>query len=375
MEVMEVPEFLQKSDEDDIQEEILTLIPDEYDKSEGSHYYNFTRPTAHVASMLVGYYIPEAIRLIWPQFSTGEYLDLHAKTRNIFRKAAQYATGKITFTGEEGIIIPAGYIVSTESKNDIISKDYMTLKECVIDDSGSVEVDAIAVTAGKSGNTAANTIIINTSSFEGISSITNTEAFIGGVDEEDDDSLYERVKDYDQTQGDSFIGNPSDYKRWAEEVPGTGTAKVIRPTDTSGIVTIILTDGNGDPATETLCKEVYDHIMSPDDDNLRIAPCGAFLVVIPPTTTTITIRASVELTAGSIDSITTAFAAKVKEYFNEALEHKEILYHRICNILGDIPGVYDISDLYLNDGKENIPLGDGVYPQIDSSNITLTLIE
>lgn len=372
---MEVPEFLQNSDIDDIHAAILALIPDKYDKSEGQHYYNMTRGSAYIASLLIGYYLPEAIKLIWPQFSNDEYLELHAELRNLFRKEAIHATGEVTFTGVAGTIIPAGYIVSTESKNDIESKDYETIEQCVIGENGSVTVKAKASVAGENGKTAANTIVINTSSFDDITSVTNQSAFIGGVDEEDDETFYARIFDYDKTQGDSNVGNPADYKRWAEEVSGTGAAKVIRPKDTSGIVTIILTDGNGDPATETLCKAVYDHIMAPNDDNVRLAPCGAFLKVIPPTTTTITVRASVKITDGSIERITTTFVTKIKEYFNEALENKEILYNKICNILGDIPGVYDFSELYLNDKKVNIPLDDGVYPQISNENITLTLLE
>ena len=375
MENMEVPEFLQKSDIDDIHEEMLELIPDEYDKSEAQHYYNMTRPSAHIASLLIGYYIPEALKLIWPKFSNGEYLDLHAELRNMPRKKAIHATGEIKFTGKAGTKIPVGYIVSTESKNNIPSKDYVTIEEGVIDENGSVTVKAQASVAGKNGLTAANTIIINTSSFDDVTGITNPTAFIGGVDEESDEELYARMSDFDKTQGDSNVGNPSDFKRWAEEVPGTGTAKVIRPTDNSGIVTIILTDGNGEPATESLCEAVYDHIMSPNNDNDRIAPCGAKLIVIPPTTAIINIRAAVALTDGSIESITTEFIKKVKVYFGEAIERKEILYHKICNILGDVAGVYDFKDLYLNDNKENIPLPDGVYPQIDSSNVTFTLIE
>lgn len=371
---MEIPEFLQNYEEEDIQEEMLALIPDTYDKSEGQHYYNFTRPTAHIVSQLRGYDIPEAIKLIWPRFSTGEYLDLHAELRNMPRKEAQYATGKIQFTGVAGTIIPAGYIVSTEAKNNISSKDYVTTEECVIGEDGLITVAARASTAGADGNTAANTVIVNTSSFDDITGITNPAAFIGGVNEEDDETLYLRIRDYDQTQGDSHIGNPADYKRWAESLPGTGAARVMRATDNSGLVTIILTDGNGDPATESLCKSVYDYIMSPDDEYARLAPIGASLVVIPPTTTTITIRANVELTAGTIQSVTAAFTTKLKEYFKDAIENREILYHRVCNVLGDIEGVYDFSNLTINDGTDNIPLADGEYPNIDTSNITLTLL-
>ena len=372
---MEIPEFLQNYDEDDIHKEMLDLIPDSYDKSEGQHFYNFTRPPAHIVAQLRGFDLPEAIKLIWPKFSTGEYLDLHAELRNMQRKIAQNAIGFITISGVAGTAIPAGYTVSTEARNDIASKDYVTTEACTIGADGTVIVAAMASVAGKDGNTAANTIVVNTSSFDDVTGITNENAFTGGIDEEDDEALYARIRDYDQTQGDSNIGNPSDYKRWAESIPGTGTAKVIRATDTSGLVTIILTDGNGEPATENLCEEVYNYIMSPNDENSRLAPCCATLKVIPPTTVTISIKATVKLTAGTIKSITDVFVVNLKEYFSEALGNREILYHRVLNVLGDIPGVYDIISLSVNDGTNNIPLEEGVYPKIDSSNIQLILAE
>jgi len=375
MEDMQIPAFLQNNDEDDIQEEMLALIPDIYDKSEGNHFYNFTMPTAMIAAQLRGQNIPEAIKLIWPKFSNSEFLDLHAESKYLKRKEAQAASGKITITGTAGIVIPAGYIVSTEGKNDIPSKDYETIVPCTISEEGTVTVEAVAVTPGADSNTAADTIIVNTSAYDDVESVTNEFPFIGGIDEEDDDSLYARIREYDQNIGNQNTGNPSDYKRWAESVEGTGTANVARAKDSSAVVTIVLTDGNGDPASEELCEKVYNYIMSPEDDLKRLAPCGAYLTVIPPVTQTLTIAGTLELTSGTIESITTVFVKNLKEYFQEAIENKKVLYHRICNVLGDIEGVYDFSGLTVNGGTANIVLDDGVFPYITADNVTFTLVE
>lgn len=372
---MAIPEFLNNYDEDDIHEEMMELIPDEYDKSEGQHLYNMTRPAAYIISQLRGFDLPEAIKLIWPKTSNGEYLEMHAEPKNIVRKAAQPAKGIITFTGAAGTIIPVGYTVSTESKNDIPSQDYTTDAECVIGENGTVDVAATAVVAGVEGNTAANTIVVNTSSYDDIVSVTNNAPFIGGIVEEDDDSLYARLHEYNITQADSNVGNPSDYKRWAESVEGTGTAKVNRAKDGTGLVTIILTDGNGNPASEELCQKVYDYIMSPEDENARIAPCGARLQITSPETKVITITGTVELTAGDIESITKSFVEALKEYSATAIANGEILYHKVCNILGDIEGVYDFYGITLNGGTANVSLEDGSFPSFDASNITLTLAE
>ena len=375
MDNMQLPTFLQNHDEDAVHEEIFELIPNEYDKSEGQHFWNFTRPTARIVSQMRGFDLPEAIKLIWPRFSHDEYLDYHAERDYIYRKEAQHSEGEITFTGTAGTVIPAGYTVSTEAKNDIASKDYETTVECTIGEDGTVTVPARAVVAGKDGNTASNTIVVNTSSYDDVTSVTNSTAFTGGVDEEDDESLYARLNEYNKMQGDRGTGNPSDYKRWAESVPGTGSATVIRPTDNSGLVTIVLTDGNDEPASTELCEAVYNYIMSPDNDYDRLAPCGAFLKVIPPDTLIISVSGTLELTSGNIETVTSTFIEKIKEYFQEALIRGEVLYHKICNILGDIEGVYDFSGLTVNGGTSNIQLSNGVFPFINSENVTFTLKE
>lgn len=369
---LEIPEFLKKNDVDDIHDEIFELIPDEYDKSEGQHLWNATRPTAQIVSEIRGFDLPNAIGLIWPRFAYGEYLDLHAELRSMKRKEAQYAVGTLTFTGTAGTVIPTGYTCATESKNDIPSRDYITVEECVIGEEGSVTVNAQALMPGADGNTAANMVVINSSGFDDVTGITNDIPFTMGTDEEDDESLLARIQDYDRQQGDSNTGNPSDYKRWAESVPGTGTATVIRSTDISGLVTIILTDGNGEPASTGLCQKVYNFIMSPDDEMLRLAPCGASLKVTPPETMQITISGRVELKYGTVESVTAEFAKRLVAYFKEAINDKEILYQRVCGILGSIEGVYDYSGIYVNGGMANIPLTSGTFPKISIQQITLT---
>lgn len=373
---LDIPDFLQNYDEDEIHQEMLAIIPDNLDKSEGQHIWNFTRPTAMIVSQLRGYDLPNAISLIWPKFCTGQYLDYHAALRNLTRKPAQYATGTITFTGTEGLEIPAGYMCSTESINDIPSYDYVTTEDATIGSSGTVTVPAQASTAGSAQNAGANTVTINSTGYEDITAVTNPVPFTGGIDEESDESLLERIQEFDQQQGDSGVGNPADYKRWAESVPGTGSANVIRSTTTSGLVTIILTDGNGDPASQELCTAVYDYIMSPNNEMARLAPVGATLSVIPPETTTITITANVDLTSGTVQTVAATFAQNLNSYFqNQAVSNGEVLYQKVANILGDIEGVYDFNTLTVNGGTSNITLASGTYPTTTASDITLTLIE
>lgn len=70
--------------------------------------------------------LPEVIKLIFPEWSYGTFLDEHAKGRGITRRAATAAIGKITITGTAGAVIPAGSLFSTASVNGEPSVDFKT---------------------------------------------------------------------------------------------------------------------------------------------------------------------------------------------------------------------------------------------------------
>ena len=372
----EIPDFLGVSDEDDIHDSMLDTLPDEFDKSEGQILYDITRPMATVTSRLKGFEIPEALKLIWPRFSNGIYLDYHADTRHMVRKKATHATGTLTITGSEGTIIPIGSIFSTETKNNVASVDYETTEDVVIGEDGVIVVNAQAVFAGSEGNAGVNQITIKSNEIDNITSVTNDLAFTGGYDEEDDEALKERIDDYDKNKSESNIGNKADYKRWAKEIVGVGDATVITPTDDSGIITIVITDQNGSPGSTDLCNEVYTHIMGEDaDDENRLAPPNALLEVIPPNTVTVSITATIELeedTSETIDSITAAFVKALTEYFPQAITDSEIRCSKVESILSNVSGVYDFKDVYINSSQSNIALASGVLPVTDISQIVFT---
>lgn len=377
-----IPNFLNNYTADDIYEEMQAILPPDIDSSEGSHVWNLTRPTALVIAELCEFVLPQVIQLIFPEWSYGEYLDAHAKSRGMTRKAATAATGEVTITGAENIIIPAGTTVSTASmNNEDPAVAYQTTEEATIPISGTVTVPIVCAQTGTVGNTNPNTIILLGSTVVGIASVTNEEAVSGGTDEESDESLIERIEEYDQTQGDSYIGNISDYKRWAMSVSGVGNAAIIPAQDSSGLVTIVLTDANGNPASSQLCTEVYDYIMSPDDPTQRVAPINAYLSVIAPETIAIGAKATVELTEeATMDAVQQAFIENMIQYLPEALADGEIKITKVAAILSGTTGVNDFANLQIGIdtdgtityGTTNIQIESTQLPTITSDDVTLT---
>lgn len=377
-----IPNFLNNYTADDVYEEMQAILPPDIDSSEGSHVWNLTRPTALVIAELCEFVLPQVIQLIFPEWSYGEYLDAHAKSRGMTRKAATAATGEVTITGAENIIIPAGTTVSTASlNNEDPAVAYQTTEEATIPISGTVTVPIVCAQTGTVGNTNPNTIILLGSTVVGITSVTNEEAVSGGTDEESDESLIERIEEYDQTQGDSYIGNISDYKRWAMSVSGVGNAAIIPANDSSGLVTIVLTDATGNPASSQLCTEVYDYIMSPDDPTQRVAPINAYLSVIAPETIAIGAKATVELTEeATMDAVQQSFIENMIQYLPEALADGEIKITKVAAILSGTTGVNDFANLQIGIdtdgtityGTTNIQIESTQLPTISSDDVTLT---
>lgn len=377
----QMPVFLQHHSPEEIHARMKEILPADIDMSQGGHAYNLTMPTALIVAEICEFILPEVVKLIFPEYSYGSFTDGHARVNGMSRRTARPASGEITITGTPNVVIPAGSMFSTAAINDQPSVDYRTLEVVTIPESGTVYADVECTRTGVIGNTPENTIVLVSSRLKGITAVTNEKPLTGGTEEEDDASLIARIVEYNKSQGESYVGSPSDYKRWALSVPGVGSATVISAKDTSGTVTIIITDANGDPATEQLCTAVYNYIMSPDDDDARLAPTNAILKVEPPTTMQISIKATVELTEETtLESVKTACMAQLALYLPVALGEGEIKYSRIWGALSATEGVNDHSDLQIGlkvgetvtYGTSNIAITSNQLPTIDADDLILT---
>lgn len=388
-----IPDFIKNKNVNTIHKQMRDNLPKDIDVSEGSDVWNLTYPTAYEHSSFAQFCLLNAIKLIWPEFSYGEYSDYHGNSRGMTRRKSQNAQGYLKIIGNEGVDIPLGSIFSTEQIGNSAATSFKTTTDVLIGVDGTVIVPVVAVLPGKTGNVPADTITVNVDKIIGISSVTNPSPINGGYDEESDESFNERMKEYDQTQDNSFIGNDNDYRRWGMEVVGVGEVVVLDPEDNpnvendSGIVTLIIIDANGEPASETLCASVYNHIMKPTPLSVtgkrtegektsieRLAPPGVILDVIPPTTDILTITALVELDGTQdIESITTAYVANLQAYSLEAINVGEIRYSKVHSCLSSTKGVADFKDLLLNGDKNNIQLDAQRIPVIKAENIKLTV--
>lgn len=99
---------------------------------------------------------------------------------------AQKAVGYLTFYGEDGVLVPEGYLAET-----VVGNQYVTLKDGVIQN-GSITLPASATVPGPDSNTAEDTITIITNPKLGVRTVTNTAPFEGGRNTETDAEFRQR---------------------------------------------------------------------------------------------------------------------------------------------------------------------------------------
>lgn len=375
-----LPGFLQNSSEDEIHGKMLDNLPEDIDKSEGGFPWDFTRPTAIEISELKEYVFVELLKSLFPSTCEESYLlDLHGQTRGLARRESVNAAGHVTVTAATGTVVPVGYMFSTEADEDGNTVSFLSTEEITVDSSGTASVPVEAEEGGTEGNVLPNTVVLQIGDeagnmIEEITSVTNPEGISGGIDEEDDDEYRERIVDYDRSQDVSYIGNVQDYKRWAMSVSGVGAVTVIPSDDGSGLVTLVLTDKQGQPAEEDLCKEVYTYIMHPDNPEERLAPVGAQVQVIAPATMGINIAATVYLNDTTVAIVQGMLEEKLNAYFLSCITEGVIRISRMGAILSQIQGVSDYEGLTVSvpgrEVKRNIILDEKKIPVIQK--ITLT---
>lgn len=368
------PDFISGQSAEEIQQRMMNELPEDIDRMPGGFAYDMTMPTALEKSEAINYHLVRAIMIAFPEWSWDDWLDLHAKQRGLTRRPAGYASGYVTITGRPGIKMAAGFVVCTPATDDSASILYALDEETTIPETGTVTTSVTALTAGTTGNVQAGSVTIMASPIEGIESINNDADITGGTERESDESLRERLEAVYASEGASYIGNDTDYIRWAEEVVGVGECIVMAAWNGPGTVKLALTDSNGDPANEAICEAVYNHILSPDDRAERLMPTGSCeLTVVPANTVTVNFTVSgLELADGFTTSgIQTAFETALRTYFREAHDESEVKYVKTHAVMVGIDGVDDFSGFLMNNGTANIELSPDELPVIGTVTMEL----
>jgi len=148
----------------------------------------FVRVFAWVASTL--WMLVEKVYLAgYVDTASGASLFRIGKLVGITRISAMKATGESTFNGEAGTIIPAGFLVRTES-----NVRFLVQQRGTIPATGSITLPIVAEEVGSDGNVSAGSIVVAVTPIAGLASLQNNHDTVGGRLAETDEEFRDRYQ-------------------------------------------------------------------------------------------------------------------------------------------------------------------------------------
>lgn len=349
--------------EEDVKARILARLKSTLQTREGSFANDVISAVAaeqcnlyhSIAGLLGMFYVDE---------SSGEYIDKQAAQIGIVRKEGTRAACSITFTGEDGAVVPAGTLFSTYSGLS------MSLTADAVISAGIASGTLTAEDVGVAYNISAGEIISTIKNYSGITGYTNAQA-TGGTDRETDAALLERY--YKRLRCPPTSGNPYQYQQWAESVNGVGAARIVSKWAGAGTLKVILASQAKEPVEIDVVTAAAAYIET-------VRPVGPAVTVVSANAHNMAITANV-----TVDGTTTktavqaAFSASCKEYLQslvagafddtidtdfETVDSKTytVNYNHLVYLLLNIPGVTDYSALTAGGGTSNITIAADAVP-------------
>lgn len=285
----------------------------------------FSTPLSGVAD---GLYMHQGwiLRQVFPDTADPEYLELHCRTRNVFRKKATASSGPVVITGTPGKTLPAG----AEIRGEGVS--VTTTADCTVGDEGSAEVTVKSSATGAQTNASATQTATLVSPPEGINSTVTIKSLTGGTDRESDADLLARYLDI--LRRPPAGGNKYDYKRWALEVDGVTSAYVEPLRRGLGTVDVAITSANDLPSQE-LINAVLAHIE-------EVRPVTAKdTMVLAPTKKAVDFVVRVKTSGLTVEQIKPQITDVITDFMNRLEPGQELIISQLETQISLISGVSD----------------------------------
>lgn len=330
---------------EEIHARMMANISDEYDKTEGSFFYDAEKPVAIELAALD----KKAEAILDRGFAdtaTGADLERIAAEQGIVRKAATKATTTVIITGTAGSSITVGEAVASETVNYLATEN-KTIEEGQTTMAVAVECEV----AGAIGNTIPGAIKYFPVSLTGLTAVTNVEAVTNGYNAESDDELRNRY--YAKVRTPSTSGNRYHYENWAREVTGVGDARCEPLWNGNGTVRVTIIDSNARAADAALLAAVSEYIEGE-------RPIGATVTIRSAEEVPINVSATLALQPGyTLTEVKAAIEASLTQYLRDiAFVETYVSYARIGSLILDTVGVADYTGLLVNNGAANVVIAD-----------------
>ncbi len=267
-----------------------------------------------------------------PIYSVGAFLDGWLATFKLTRKAASSSTGPVGGTGVPGATLPAGTLLQTA-----LGQQFKVQADVVVSGGGTFTAALIATVPGAGALVTNTTALTLVSAVAGIDSATTASAdFVPGTDTEKDDEAVYRLQQRLSFQ--PMGGAPSDYARWALEVPGITRAWGVRnPAGPTSAGVIIMADGNAPYGLPTTGQrdQVYSYIADPT----RGPPDELFAII--PTAEPLNPTLSISPDTPAMRSA--VVAALQDLYFRESVPGGTLPHGHLIQAVSEVVGEYNHS--------------------------------
>lgn len=339
---------------ENIMKRMLSKIPDNLDKREGSIIYDALAPAcAEMTELYIE--LDNILELAFTETSNGKWLEMRCAEQGIYRKEAV----KAQRVGIFNVKVPI------ESRFSIDNVVYKVIKE--IDTTGEDKQYVLECEkAGEIGNTPiGNLLPLNY--IDHLESAILSDILVSGTEEESDEALKLRYKQNSEQAPTS--GNVFHYMQWAKEVKNVGAARVIPVWDGANTVKVLIVDGDLQQASDEIVNSVQEHI----DPNITglgkgTAPIGCKCTVESALKTPINISAHIN--GVEVSKVLNIFKSKVELYFKDLIKQKwqsgeeySASYAKIGALLLECiveAGGIDYNNLLINDVIANVELNDNV---------------
>jgi uncharacterized phage protein gp47/JayE len=314
---------------------------------EGSYTNTLISPVAHEL-WKVTQSLDAVISMVFPDETSGIYIDMNAVPYGIVRKAGEKARAHMVIHGVDGTVVEKGKAFLTAE-----SLQY-TLDSRVVLTNGIGNGTLTAVGIGERYNVAAGAIFRQSVNQTGINKV-DSGAATGGADAETDAAYVTRYNEYRKRPPTS--GNEAHYKQWATETDGVDSAKIYRLWAGPGTVKVLIVGPRKQPVDGTIVSKCAEHIET-------VRPIGATVSVMSAVGKAIDVSATVTTEPSTdLEIVSNTFELALMAYLEGiAFRDYAVVYNRIGYILLGIDGVTDFSKLTINGGAGDIVIGDDEVP-------------
>lgn len=331
--------------------DMLSRVPDDLDKREGSIIYDALAPAA--LKLAEAYFILDNnLDLVFIDTAAEDYLTRRCSEHCVTRRVASSAIRKGIFKDSTDSLIDVA-IGERFRINDItfvvIEKISLGIFKLQCEQLGSI------------GNKYLG-ILLPLGNLTDVATATLGEILIYGEDTESDESLRTRTKT--AIANSETGGNINQYLKWANDFNGVGRSKVFPLVNGPNTVKISITDSKNQVASSELIKSFQDY-LDPGSQGLGNgkAPIGAKVTVTTGTSKVIDVRGEITISTG-YTQIEGANDAVNKYLSGISYAQDKVSYIKLASEILSLPSVADVRNITLNNTTSDVPLGDEEIPTL-----------